>query len=107
MTSKHSDVTCVFPSRDDTDGVLEEGVRRFEGWCRLLLLDAVQRAGYFRAGGQRAATADIVRLNRRAAGAAGHARMVEAALDILLAAGLIRHGLSHLDIFCRIKIGRE
>lgn len=102
MTSKHSHVNCVFPGRDDTDGVLEEAVRRIEGWCRLLLLDAVQRAGYFRAGGQRAATADIVRLKRHAAGAAGHARMVEAALDILLAAGFIRHELSHLDTFCSI-----
>ena len=81
----------VLAGRDDTDEALEGAVRRFEGWCRLLLLDAVQRAGFFRATGQRAATADIVRLNKRAAGAAGHARMVEAALDILLVASFIRH----------------
>ena len=72
------------------DEAFEEGVRQFEEWCRLLLLDAMQRAGLFRAAGQRTAAADIVRLNRRAAGAAGHARMVDAALDILLAARFIR-----------------
>lgn len=69
-------------------------MRQFEEWCRLLLLDALQCAGFFRAAGQRAAAADIVRLNRRAAGAAGHARMVAAALDILLAAAFIRQCLS-------------
>lgn len=55
------------------------------------MLDAMQRAGFFRVAGQRTAAADITRLNRRAAGDAGHARMVDAALDILLAAGFLRH----------------
>lgn len=68
----------------------EEAVRQFEEWCHLLLLDALQRAGFFQVAGQRAAAADIMRLNRRAASAGGHARMVDAALDILLAAGFIR-----------------
>ena len=61
----------------------------FEAWCRLLLLDAVQRAGLFRQPGQSATLEDIVRLNRRPW--AGHTRMVEACLDILTAAGFLRH----------------
>lgn len=62
----------------------------FEGWCRLLLLDAMQRAGFFRAARQTATLQAIVQLNKRSVGSSGHARMVQAALDILLTAGYLR-----------------
>ena len=66
-------------------------MQSFEAHCRLLLLDAVQRAGLFRQPGQAATLDSIVRLNRRPG--AGHARMVEACLDILTSAGFLRHHL--------------
>jgi hypothetical protein len=71
---------------------LDAAVQRFEAWCRVLLLDAVQRAGLFRQPGQAASLADLLRQNKRpgTAGSAGHARMVQAALDILTAAGYLR-----------------
>lgn len=78
---------CV--SRNDLEEGFEAAVQSFEAWCRLLLLDGVQRAGLFRQPGQSAALEDIVRLNRRPG--AGHARMVQACLDILTSAGFLRH----------------
>ena len=79
-------------SRNDLEDGFEEDVRAFEAWCRLLLLDAVQRAGLFRQPGQAARLADVLRLNRHpsTASSAGHARMVEAVLDVLAAAGYLR-----------------
>lgn len=82
---------CLF--RNDLEEGLEGAVRAFEAWCRLLLLDVVQRAGLFRQPGQATGLADVLRLNRHpgTAGSAGHARMVEAALDVLAVAGYLRH----------------
>lgn len=57
------------------DGVVME----FEGWVGLLLLDTVQRAGFFRAAGQRQSLADI-----RASIPAEFSRFAAEAMDLLI-----------------------
>ena len=69
-------------------------MRRFETWCHLLLLDAWQRAGMFKEPNVSATVAGIVKQNIEAKGASAtrHARMIQAALDILVSSGLLRRG---------------
>ncbi len=92
--------------RDDTSTAFEAGVRNFESWCHVLLLDAWQRAGLFTEPGISATVAEIAKLNSRAGvvGALGHVRMVQAALDILVSSGLLRHAsaLPHQSLQLRI-----
>ena len=68
-------------------------MRNFESWCHVLLLDAWQRAGLFKEPGSSATVTEIAKLNSRVRGisALGHARMIQAALDILVSSGLLRH----------------
>ena len=68
-------------------------MRNFESWCHALLLDAWQRAGLFKEPGSSATVTEIAKLNSRVRGisALGHARMIQAALDILVSSGLLRH----------------
>ena len=69
-------------------------MRRFEAWCHLLLLDAWQRAGMFKEPNISATVAGIAKQNMEARGASAtrHARMIQAALDILVSSGLLRRG---------------
>jgi hypothetical protein len=76
--------------RDEIDQEFEAAVSDFERWCRLLLLDAMLRAGFIRSEGQTATISDIAKVNKRTQGSSGHVRMVHAALEILSAAGFLR-----------------
>ena len=69
-------------------------MRSFEAWCHLLLLDAWQRAGMFKEPNVSATVAGIAGQNAAARGASAtrHARMIQAALDILVSSGLLRRG---------------
>ena len=73
-------------------------MRKFEAWCHLLLLDAWQRAGMFKEPDVSATVAGIARQNSEVTGVSArrHARMIQAALDILVSSGLLRHGSVHL-----------
>lgn len=80
-------------SRNDTSAAFESAVRCFEEWCHMLLLGAWQRAGMFKEPAESASVADVAKLNIRVTGisALGRARMIQAALDILVSGGLLRH----------------
>ena len=55
----------------------------FEEWVCLLLLDALQRAGFFTAAGQQHSLADM-----RAAIGVDYSRFIAEAVDILVSAGM-------------------
>ena len=59
-------------------------VMAFEEWVCLLLLDALQRAGFFRAARQLHALADM-----RAAVSEDYSRFIAEAVDILVCAGML------------------
>ncbi|KAK9803996.1 hypothetical protein WJX72_011444 [[Myrmecia] bisecta] len=70
--------------RDDLPGGFDGAIAQFEAWCRLLLLDGVQRLGLFRRAGERASLADL-----KAKVAAQHGRLLEELLSILQSAGFV------------------
>ena len=73
-------------------------MRKFEAWCHLLLLDAWQRAGMFSEPNVSTTVAGIAKHNTevRGASATRHARMIQAALDILVSSDLLRQGSAKL-----------
>lgn len=70
------------PLRNDLPSGFDAAIARFEAWCRLLLLDAMQRLGFFRAPGTVVTASALA-----AAVAPEHARLLSEILSILRAAG--------------------
>ena len=66
----------------------DAAIMEFEEWVGRLLLEALQRSGFFRAAGQHAHLADM-----RAAVRPDFSRFIAEAVDLLLNAG--KHSISH------------
>lgn len=70
--------------RNDLPSNMDAAVAVFERWCLVLLLDAMQRAGWFRVPGDSATAAWIL-----ANSPGGRARTIAELLQILDAAGFV------------------
>ena len=71
--------------RDDLPRDMDAAVAVFERWCVVLLLDAVQCAGWFKVPGDSATAAEVL-----AKSPGGRARTIAELLQILEAAGFVK-----------------